>query len=328
MAVGKTMGAIAEAGQSANKVAGMVYNEAMLSAAWKSTLAFIRSPQERATGLEALRLNPTLGMHAVAWAGMEKKPVDAIARNLLSELGLNEQTLMASGTEAKVRRYLETLLPEDRSLYDPAKVAPNWEPRPLEFSVESWSVAVTRAWREAEPKLKKSTERDVLAQFKIVCKHDLTLLSTRAETGAIEASELETLQTDAEKLSTLLRNYTPVSADGSLHAEMANVTVSFLKMAGDHETAVGTLVRINLSAQGKDATRVNAKLDAEKDKLTLALTTATEAALSDAFKSACEVLREVQLARLDDEEPVKAHYDATMLKVQEVGAKIDELVEV
>ncbi|MBV8503096.1 MAG: hypothetical protein JO006_15445 [Paucibacter sp.] len=327
MAVSKTMGAIAEAGQSANKFAGMVYNEVMLAAAWKSTLAFIRAPHERAAGLEALRLNPTLGMHAIAWAGMEKKPLDPIARNLLSELGLNEQTLMASGTEAKVRRYLETLLPEDRSLYEPDKVTPDWEPRPLEFTVESWSVAVTRAWREAEPKLKKSTERAVLEQFKIVDAQDLVELATRAQTGAIEAAELEQLQLDAEKLSSLLRAYTPISADGSLHSEMANVAASFIKMSGEHEAALAKLVRENLAAQARDATRVSAKLDAQKDKLTAALTTATEEALSEAFKSACEVIREVQLARLEDEDPVKTHYDATMVKVREVGTKLEELEE-
>jgi hypothetical protein len=57
-------------------------------------------------------------MHAIAWAGAERQPPEPTARMLLNDFGLNEQTLMVSGTEEKVRNYLETLLAEDRSLLE------------------------------------------------------------------------------------------------------------------------------------------------------------------------------------------------------------------
>ena len=96
MAVGKSVGAVATALEATRKVTEMAFNEHMLSKAWTTTLAAIRNPQDRATGLKALRLNPTLGMHAIAWAGMERQPPEPVARMLLADLGLDEQTLMAA----------------------------------------------------------------------------------------------------------------------------------------------------------------------------------------------------------------------------------------
>ncbi len=68
------------AAQETAKFSEMAFNAAKLREAWEITKRAIDNPRDRALGLAALRLNPTLGMHAIAWAAMEKQPPDPIAR--------------------------------------------------------------------------------------------------------------------------------------------------------------------------------------------------------------------------------------------------------
>jgi len=325
LAVGKTMGAVATAAESAHKVSEMIYNEVALSKAWTTTLAAMRNPRDRATGLKALRLNPTLGMHAIAWAGMEKKPLDPIARNLLGELGLNEQTLQVSGTDAKVRKYLETLLAEDRTMLDPDVVSPKWIPKPLLLSTECWMVAASRAATLAEPKLSPRGELAITEQLKKVDKHDLSALGTRAGTGAIEADEMQRLQDEAAELCKCLRAYAPVVADGSDHDEMANVGATFLKMATDHEAHLRAVLRDNIAAQARDVARVAPKLNERIAALDKAILANKEDALDAAFNTALETIREVQLAQLDEDDTIKPLYDSAMSKARTASEALEAL---
>ena len=325
LAVGKTMGAVASAAESAHKVSEMIYNEVALSKAWTTTLAAMRTPRDRATGLKALRLNPTLGMHAIAWAGMEKKPLDPIARNLLGELGLNEQTLQVSGTDAKVRKYLETLLAEDRSMLDPDVISPKWIPKPLVLSTECWMVTASRAATLAEPKLNPTGVLPITDQLKKIDKHDVFALGKRAEAGAIEADEMQRLQDEAAELCKRLRAYAPVVADGSDHDEMANVGATFLKMANDHETRVRAIVRDNLAAQSHDVARVSVKLNERISALDKAILANKEDGLDAAFNAALETIREVQLAQLDEDDTIKPLYDSAMSKAKTASEALEAL---
>lgn len=316
LAVGKTIGAIASAGESTHKVSEMIYTEVKLAEGWKTTLAAIRNPRDRATGLAALRLNPTLGMHAIAWAGMEKQPPDPIARMLLAELGLNEQTLAVSGTERKVRAYLETLLSEDRQLLDPDKVAPKWMPKDVSLTGADWAIATTRASRDAKPALVESTERTVLAAFKLTDQHDLADLEKRANDGEIEEVEWRKILKEAADLAAVLRAYSPVSSDGQEHADMANLAAAFLKLASERERELNRLVAVNAKVQAHDVDRVTDRLNERIKAVDGVASSEVFAEFQAAFQAACEQLREVQLARLDTDNQIKPLYTQLLTKSQ------------
>ena len=326
LAVGKTLGAVATAGEGTLKVTEMLYNEAMLSKGWSTTLAFIRNPRDRATGLAALRLNPTLGMHAVAWAAMEKVPPEPVARAMLSDLGLNEQTLMVSGSEEKVRKYLETLLAEDRTLLDPEVVTPKWVPKPITLTTESFVVAIHRASTLAEPKLRKSNEPELLVYFKKCDALDLAALANSAKAGAIEPEVMEAHIADATKLNTLLRAYRPVSSDGAEHDGMVNVAANFMKLSADHESEVLKIAMINAGVQAKDVGRVTTRINKLLDELDTAVKANTIVALDPAFKKACELVREIQIVRMDENPGLTQPYGDLMTQTRVVGTALQLLV--
>lgn len=280
LAVGKTMGAVASGLEGVRKVSEMAYNEKMLSDGWEVTLAAIRNPRDRATGLKALRLNPTLGMHALAWAGTEKQPPDPIARNLLARLGLTEQSLMVSGPSAenKVREYLETLLAEDRTFIDPELISPKWMPKTLELTTESWMVAIHRATTLAKPPLRKGSGAELTTHFKKAeaQKAQMDAWKIQASTGAINYDSMEGHLADAADLRNGLQSFRPVSADGAEHEEMLNASFTFMKMAMDHQLALQDVAAENSRAKWKQesfvADRVTLMNQALEEKIKLAAT--------------------------------------------------------
>ena len=327
LAVGKSLSAIATASEGALKLTEMIYDEAMLSKGWSTMLVALRNPRDRVTGLAALKLNPTLGMHAIAWAGMERLPPDPIARALLADLGLDEQTLMVSGSEAKVRKYLETLLSEDRTLLDPDLISPKWIPKPLKLNSESWTVAVHRAFNSAEPRLKQTVERNVLECFKIIDQQDMSSLADRSRTGAVETTEMERHRADAAALTAALRNYRPVTHDGTEHDEMVSVVANFMKMSADHAAEVTRIAVTNANAQTVDEARVIKRATDKTTELDLAIKDNTVDKLEPAFELACLTMREIQIARMDLNEVVKPKYEALRDKVLLAGAALQTLTE-
>lgn len=309
MAVGKTLGAVARAAEGAVKVSGMIYNEAMLRKGWSTTLAAVRNPRDRAAGLAALRLNPTLGMHAIAWAGMEKVPADPVARSLLASLGLNEQTLQASGTEDKVRKYLETLLADDRVLVDAEQLAPKWIPKPLSLTVESWVVVTHRATTLAEPKLRATSEHELLAAFKKIDAQDLAALDPRAQLGQIDEAAMDALRAEAAVLTRLLRAYSPICSDGSEHEEMTGVTATYLKLASEREAALTRLAQDNAMVRARDVDRAATRAGSQTDAMRAAVADGTEPALRAALKRGGEMARELQLVRVEETGEDKALYE-------------------
>ena len=270
IAIGKTLSAAASAAEQANKVSEMVYNEKKLSDAWATTKAAMDSPRDRALGLKALRLNPTLGMHAIAWAATEKQPPDPIARMLMNDLGVDEQTMAVSGTEKKVREYLVTLLHEDRSLLDPSKINTDWAPDSFKLTTKDWFVITSRGQREAVPKLRKGDEKKVLQCLKKTDAHDLKKLAKEAETGEIKSLDITRMISEAELLCSAFRSYVAYTKDGAPHVDMINIADEFAVLANNHLKELQKIAEDNMSAQLKNEEGVVSELDGyAKDLKTL-----------------------------------------------------------
>lgn len=238
MAVGKTLSSVAEAASAVNTVAGKVYNEVMLRKAWTTTKAAMDNPKDRSLGLAALRLNPTLSMHAIAWAALEKH--DPIARIFLDACGLNEQTLADGGTtQKKVRDYLENYLDEDRKLKDTEQIKTNWQPKIITLSPKDWAIVQVRAADKATPKLRKDdTSRILEALKKIEANGSLVTLDGKTELDLLEQEVFIEWIKDVDTALLLMKAYQPRGEDGTPHEEMSGVLAQFLKLAEDHKTAL------------------------------------------------------------------------------------------
>ena len=323
LAVSKSMAASATALEATRKITELIYNEVQLTRAWNTTTAAISNPGDRVTGLAALRLNPTLAMHAIAWAGSERQPPEPTARMLLNDFGLNEKTLMASGTETRVRQYLETLLAEDRSLLDADLVEPKWVPGNVTLSIADWSVCVTRASRDAVPPIVATSESKVLDAMKPVVKQDLAALKLRAAAGAIdEETEMARLLADVVTLRNALRGYAPISAGGADHEEMGNLAAKFLQMTAMHERDLRDLSTTNLAAQARDVKRVVVKLKAQAGAVDQAATASSFDTITKIFNAAGEQIREVQMVGLDEDPQVQPDYDTLMGKTRQLATTV------
>lgn len=238
MAVGKTLSSVAEAASAVNTVAGKVYNEVMLRKAWTTTKAAMDNPKDRSLGLAALRLNPTLSMHAIAWAALEKH--DPIARVFLDACGLNEQTLADGGTtQKKVRDYLENLLDEDRQLKDTEQIKTNWQPKTITLSPRDWAIIQIRAADKATPKLRKEDTSKILeALKKIEANGSLVTLDGKTELDLLEPEVFAEWIKDVDTALLLMKAYQPRGEDGTPHEEMSGVLGQFLKLAEAHKAAL------------------------------------------------------------------------------------------
>jgi len=247
LAIGKTLGLLATAAQKGSDLDEMIYNEQKLAEAWAVTKAAMDNTRDRALGLAALKLNPTLGMHAVAWAGMQKSPPDPIARMFLDSCGLNEQTLAVSGTETKVRDYLAKLLDEDREMIDSSKIKSNWAPEKYRMCTKDWYVIVSRAQRDAIPKLQPSADdKAILGMLKLTDGHQLKKVLQDAKDGKLLPEELKGRVEETKELMRWLENYVPKGTDGAVHTEMSAIVDEFIKFAAQHRRAlreIGKLVK-------------------------------------------------------------------------------------
>lgn len=266
MAIGMTTTMIAATAQKTAQLANAVYSEVQLREAWKVTLDALDAPSNRELGLKALKLNPTLSVHALAWAGFQKQPVDPIARMMLKKLGLSEQSLAASGTETKVRKYLETVLYEDRQLLDPTKVVTDWALKSVTLSTRDWFLTVSRATKVAVPKLNAGTDQAVTEALKVTDQQDLAGLRQELAEVVDQATEVRRLEKEAkdsgvpneqrvERMTAVVRKavslldkvneyqtkvadlrdalaqYVPLTTDGAPHVEMKAQVAEFQKLA-------------------------------------------------------------------------------------------------
>ena len=241
MAAGKLVSVVGSAAESAEQFSYDVANEAALRKGWKVTKAAFKNPKNRRVGLQALQLNTTLAMHAVAWAAKEMH--DGTAIQFLQACGLNERTLAINGsTEAKIRDYLMTLLAEDRVFLDPDKVATNWQPPTLEASLPGWIKLLGRARTKAEPKLSAASPATIEAAFKAVDKDKIALKALVDATPAdrlilITAATpdlpaVKAARARAAALGKALDAYAPKTEANAPHDEM-DVVVGQVKALAD-----------------------------------------------------------------------------------------------
>lgn len=243
LAIGKTMSKLTGLAKQSAKLIEKRYDLKMMKKAWNSTREAIENPGNRKLGLKALKLNPSLGMHAIAWAGTELQPPDPIARMVLDSVGLNEVTLAVSGTEDKVRQYLVTLLNEDRDLTDPTKFKfdanfkTDWAP-PLSLDLKCWAVLTNRAARDASPKLELGDqEKMIQANFKSLEKFPAP--DTIAEVGV--STDLEPHLDATNHLATALKSYEPMSAGRIPHDEMENESSKLIDLCIQRREKIQTI---------------------------------------------------------------------------------------
>lgn len=322
MAIGKTMGLVAGAAQEGLKFSEMVYTEVKLSQAWTITKEAMNNPSDRSAGLKALKLNPTLGMHALAWAAMEKQPADPVARMALNSLGLNEQTLAVSGSEAKVRDYLESLLHEDRKMVDPDKLKTDWSLTKITLTVQDWFVTTSRASKDATPKLRLGSEKVVLEAIKKTSKHQVEKWMEIAVIGSFDPTETTRIVAEAKALCDALNAYNPVADDGTFHGEMSCIADEFLKLAAAHKVKIEKLEDVNKGARdpGVALRALKPHLDffedlpftPDKKQFTVVLDEQMTKKLEEKIQEARDVLEHYGKVRaLDDNEQIQNQF--TML---------------
>ena len=255
MAVGKTMGLVATAAEATLVVTEMIYNKQKLAEAWVITKAAMETPADRALGLKALRLNPTLGMHALAWAAVEKKPVDPIARMVFNSLGVNEETLATGASEKDLRNYLGELLDEDRKMDDVSNIGTvsidvKWAPKSRELTLTSFFTIVSRAQRDATPQLRPGDEKGVLAALKLSHKDLVKDLELKAPLGEIDTKDAAAAVKNAEDLWNALNNYAPKNvSDNGPHVEMGAIAEEFLKLAKKHRDKLKEIELVNATVK-------------------------------------------------------------------------------
>ncbi len=252
-ATGKLITAIGSAGQAANTAAYAGYNEVQLRKAWATTRASINNPASRSVGLAAIHENPTLAMVAIAWASTNG---DRMARSILSDTGINEQTLAHhqgdSGTEKKIVQHLETLLSEDRQLKDSEKIKSNWYPTSIELTRESWLTSKNRAMKKASPPLKDANTGAIESALRLV-QGQTNIETLRAKLDETPALTLNANLKQVENLIKELGKFTPRTEDMTPHAEMSVLIERY--------TARARQLRLEI-AQLRDE-----KLEIEKGKL-------------------------------------------------------------
>jgi hypothetical protein len=125
---------------------------AELQVGWNRTKEYMRNPDNRKKGLEALQKNPTLAKYSIAWAALTMK--DGLAIHALNECNLTPDMLRENeGKLDLVVKYLETLYSEDKTLYRVVRTSANWLPKEPELTVKGWR-AFTFGMRKTTKELK------------------------------------------------------------------------------------------------------------------------------------------------------------------------------
>ncbi len=327
MAIGKTMGLVTKAAQGVSEGAEFLFTEKKLAEAWKTTIAALNDTRNRALGLSALRLNPTLAMHAIAWAAMTKQPPDPIARIALSDLGLNEQTLAVSGSERKVREYLAIKLSEDGEMIDPDLVAPEWAPKSVKLNREDWYLVTLRAKREAVPKLTETTEAAILKALEPLESHTVDTWAKDAELGNVPPAVLEKALAEALNLRNLLRAYSPTSRDGGTHEDMDSLGIMFSKQANDYATRLQEIVDHNRQKRAANIQFTKEDIEKQLEILNNCRAETSLDTIDKAIEDAGVLVLLVQANRLDTQEPITKLYESLAAEVKELKSDLNAMRE-
>ena len=241
MATGKLLGAIGALASAGNDFAEQVYTDAQLDKGWQRTLEALNNPANRRAGLDALRSNGTLAVHAVAWAATEGG--DAIAKEILNSCGVDAQTLADSASDQDaVITYLETRLHEDIQFKDRAKIVTDWAPKPLVLSYAGWFALVNRACTVATPKMAAPDTSELNAALKLL---DLqpTLAAINKSLGEHSEQQLSTWVAQATVVETNLNTFHPKTPDLTPHTDMQHLRTSLAEQAKDRAAMLGALLQ-------------------------------------------------------------------------------------
>lgn len=146
--VGKVVEAGAALAETLEDVTYKFYQKSVLKSAWNATKAALEQPNNRKLGLIARRQNPTLAKYGIAYGAVIAK--DSIAISAMNKCGLDRETLaQKSSGVAEVKKYLETLYPDDLAVLGEF-TPPGWGkslPAPT-LTVKSWMQVYTTAKKD------------------------------------------------------------------------------------------------------------------------------------------------------------------------------------
>jgi len=112
VAVGTGLSAGASAAQAIVDVLNEIKKRVDLETAWKTYKKAIERPESRKDGLIAMKKNPTLAKHAIAWGAVVKE--DPLVGDFMHSCGLDAATLRDPKKNIElVVAYLETRMPDD-----------------------------------------------------------------------------------------------------------------------------------------------------------------------------------------------------------------------
>lgn len=151
-AAGTGLKAAAEAGAAIEEVIYEFYKKATVEAAWMLTQKALRNPKNRRLGLEARAINPTLAKYSIAWSAMVAE--NPMARNIMNEIGLSENTLRQKDADVKsVVKFIELKFSDDVQVRKKIDLKESYMPAPVELTSKCWNLAKTRAQNAPEQPL-------------------------------------------------------------------------------------------------------------------------------------------------------------------------------
>ncbi len=231
--VGYAVSAAASGSEAIMGAATAVMSHREMEEAWKTYLAYLKTPKDRKLARMALRQNPTLAKYAMAYgAVVEGNP---IAMKAMERCGLNEKTMaQPSANVGKVVAYLELVYKDDPKLLREMPPGTDWYSGTPQLTLDSWAELYHAARTKSEPPL---ADQDVSGIVGALTLHDGTraifLGLSAQDPGRAEAAR--NALADAGKLLAALMRYTPDAdgEEGGVHLDM----MGYVKTLRDQCTA-------------------------------------------------------------------------------------------
>jgi hypothetical protein len=238
---------IASAIQAGAEALYQFYNANQVRKAWNVTKEALSNPENRALGLKARKVNPTLAKYAIAYGATVDR--DPIAVSMANACGLDNETLKNKDTNvAKVKMFLEIKFKDDNKVVghweDPAK----WTAQLPEVEVNA--AAVFKTYKVITDNLSKSPAYiEVLGGAKAVPPNDLIGLIRALEKQTVP--EPPTSEILTERLSLIGRVVGGFNAErvklGPIHEDVDAILEAFADAADlQQEKLVMALLKLKV----------------------------------------------------------------------------------
>jgi hypothetical protein len=244
---------IVAAVQSATEAVYAFYNANQVRKAWDVTKAALSDPQDRALGLKARKVNPTLAKYAIAYGSTVER--DPVAVSMASACGLDNETLKNKDTNVlKVKMYLEIRFSDDN------KVVGKWED-PAAWTAklpepELHAGAVFQTYKIVTDQLGKTDEyKAVLKEGKATPPSDLIALIRMLEKQKLP--EPPTIELVTERLSVVGRvkqGFLTEKAKLGEIDENVDAALEAFADAADHEQEIVVMQLIKLKVEAAKPT--------------------------------------------------------------------------